>query len=524
MSPTDIGYCIEILNEKPKWFFQKENIAGKLQCFDTIQRVGTTSAIYSLIGFLKSDNILVQTKAAETVLYLFEKLKSLNDYANTLKHLMVKKSDLDRYKANFDESTYVQLLGIASLNGNGYLREKAVKELARIKNADGLKFILLRLGDWVAAVREVATTAVSSFLEDAYTDDLLKQLPTIDQLLKIERMDLSQIHQRIIQFIVNQEFSEDFYHKIRRLDDRIRVRFYKNFLAHKHPTREQVYRIIADRNFLVRAELLKYLTRFDQAIQKELLGRFLQDQSSVVRLKALYASKNFSPVFEDQITVLLSDEAASVRELSRHLLKNNGIDFAQYYRQSIADKRFLSGSLLGLSETGNEEDLSTFEQYIHSGKNKLVVASLTAINKFSPDSAKNYALALLAHGSTKVRNKAVETLAKSNESQILERIRDIYTQGGHEIKRTVLTLFNRIGGWNIIGDLLLALTDENISIQNLAWQLLEKWKLKATRLFTTKSKAELERANQLYNHLDLSKLKMNSDRMNLLQDLKFYLR
>lgn len=49
MEYTDINSCIQILHEKPKWFFQKENIADKLKCFDTIQKVGTFSTTSSSI-------------------------------------------------------------------------------------------------------------------------------------------------------------------------------------------------------------------------------------------------------------------------------------------------------------------------------------------------------------------------------------------------------------------------------------------------------------------------------------------
>lgn len=347
--------------------FSKGNITDKLQCFDTIQKVGTPNTIYSLIDFLRSDNTLIQAKAAETILFLFGKLNSLNDYTDTLKHLHIEKSDLDFYRVDFDEKIYVQLLGIASLNSSGYVREKAVKELARVKNADGLKFILLRLSDWVAAVRNVATEGIYSFLENTYLDDLLEQLPTIDWLLKVERVNLSEVHKRIIQFIINQEFSEDFFNKVKRLEDKTKFRFYKNLLNNKRPTKEQINKIAQDKNFLVRLELIKHLSAFDTAIQRELIEDFLQDQSARVRLNALYASKTYSPVFDDQIFLLLSDEAASVRELSRHLLKNKEIDFPKLYRQKIANEQLLSGSLLGLSEIGESKDMQIFEQHIHSG-------------------------------------------------------------------------------------------------------------------------------------------------------------
>jgi HEAT repeat protein len=451
-------------------------------------------------------------------------LKSLNEYADILKHLSIEKSDLDFYKVDFDEKTYVQLLGIASLNSSGYVREKAVKELVRLKNADGLKFILLRLGDWVAAVRKAATDGTLSFLEKSYIDDLLKQLPTIDWLLKVERVDLSEVHDRIIHFILSQDFSEEFYNKIKRLDDKTRFRFYKAFLSNRHPSKEQILKISADKNFLVRLQLIKHFSAFDTDTQKELIARFLDDQSARVRLDGLYVSKNFNPFFDNQISELLSDETASVRQLSRHLLKDKGVDFAVLYRQRIAHKQFLSGSLLGLSETGSSEDMPIFEQYIRAEKSKVIVSCLTAINKFNGDKAKQYSLELLVHSIKKVCDKAVEILAKSSDAATLQKVRDIYAKGNFNIKKTILKLYNKIGGSNIVGDLLLALADENANIQNLGWQLLDKWKAKATRLFTTPPATEIERANKIYSSLDTNSLKLTHSRTTLLQDLKFFLR
>lgn len=519
----DIDKCIQILHEKPKWFFQKENIADKLQCFDKIQKAGTPNTIYSLINFLRNDNALLQAKAAETILYLFGKLKSLNDYSESLKYLDIEKSDLDFYKVDFDESTYVQLLGIASLNGSGYVREKAVEELARLKNTEGLKFILLRLGDWVSVVRSKAIAAILSFLEITYIDDLLKQLPTVEWLLKVKRIDLGDIHNQIIQFILAQEFSEEFYLKIKQLDDRTRFHFYKYFLNNKPPNAEQLNRLVEERNPLVRLELIKHLSSFDTVIQKQVIGRFLQDRSARIRLEALYLSKRFSPDFDSQIFLLLSDRSTSIRELCRRLLEDKGIDFAAIYRQRISQKMFLSGSLLGLSETGTSADLPIFENYISGEKSKLVIACLIAINHFNDEKAKHYSLVLLVHPIKKVRDSAVEILAKGIDNETLKKVRLIYEKSDIDIKKTILKLYNIIGGWNIVGDLLLALYDKNISIQNLGWQLLERWRLNSTRLFITPSKIELERANMIYNSLNVDNLQMTQRRANFFRDLKFYL-
>jgi HEAT repeat protein len=520
---AEINRCIEILHEKPRLFFQREDIGNKLQCLDTIQKIGTPGNIYSLIEFLKGNNVLIQSKAAETILSLFGKLGSLNEYTVALKHLPIKTSDLDYYRIDFDERTYAHLLGIASLNRNGYVREKAVQELARLKNTIGLKFILFRLGDWVVAVRKAATEAVLSFLDDAFICDLLKQLPTIEWLLKVERVSLIEVHNRIIEFILSQEFSNEFYNKINRLNDKARFLYYKIFLGNKIPTNEQVNKISHDKNFLVRLELVKRLPAFDTDVQKELITSFLKDPSARIRLEALYAGKRFYTESGEQVIALLCDEAASVRELCRRLLKYKGLDFAAFYRQRIAARLFLSGSLPGLSETGNSEDLPIFEHYINSRKSNLIVACLTAINKFNEEKSKQYALVLLVNEIKRVRDKAVEILSRGIDLPTLEKVRYIYANGEYKVKIAILKLYSKVGGWNIIGDLLIALTDENINIQELSWQLLDKWKLKATRLFTTPSKAEVERANRIYSMMVSGNFKMTQVRSNLLEDLRFFL-
>jgi type I restriction-modification system DNA methylase subunit len=146
------------------------------------------------------------------------------------------------------------------------------------------------------------------------------------------------------------------------------------------------------------------------------------------------------------------------------------------------------------------------------------------MDKFNPDKAELHSLELLTHFIKRVRNKATEVLVKGCDSDTLQKIRQIYLAGDYEIKQTVLKLYNKIGGWSVIGDFLIALTDENSNIQNIGWQLLDKWKANATRLFTTPPKSEIERANSIYQSIDTTKTALTHSRTNLLQDLQFYLR
>lgn len=524
MSYTDINYCLQILNGEPRWFFDKEKVAEKIQSLDAIQQIGTPHTIYYIVRFLKSNNSAIRQKCAETILHLFGKLDSWNSYMDCLKHLSINNTDLDLYKLYFDEKTYLQLLGIASLNSDGYVREKAVKELRALRDLNGFKFILLRLADWVLPVRIAAMEALESYLNIALIEDLLKQLPIIDWLLQVNRVDLTATHHRIIKFIINQEFSADFYNKIKHLNDKTRLRFYIHLLKHTTPGKDHISLMVKDKNFLIRLEVLKIASQFDLEFRKELITAFLQDQSARIRVNALYGTKPYYPYFEDNIHVLLSDRSASVRELCRQLLKSGNLDFAAIYRERIKKGIFLGGSLAGLSETGTSEDLSVFEQYINSGSSEIVICCLTAINRYDPDSARHRALDLFIHPIKRIRNKAIEILSKSCDHTTLQKIRVVYSGSNYEIKETILKLYHAIGGWNVIGDLLIALTDENRKIRDLGWQLLVKWKDSAVKLFATPISAEIERANSIYKNLDEGKTELTNSRAKLLADMEFYLR
>lgn len=524
MDYQEFNKCVEILRDRPKWFFQRDNLAQKIECLDQFKVAGTPSNISFLVEFLKNDNETVRTKAAEAIIHLYQQLKSQNELYESLKYVGIEKADINFYKPTFSPDIYLHLLSIASMNKSGYVREKAIKELAASQNPNAIKFILLRLGDWVIAVREAAQKAIRAFFSDSFIDEFLKQLPLIDWLLQVQRTDLANIHTEIIEFVFSHELTTDFYKTLRCFDDKTRLIYFRNFLKAKAASTEVVDIIANDRNYLVRAELIKHIQHLETARQRSLISKFLNDRSARVRVNALYQTKNFPSEYDSIIFEMTSDESASVRELTRYLLKNKSFNFADIYRQRLPQNQKLVGSILGLSEVGTKGDLTTFEQHIQSPTSKIKLACLIAIHRIDSSISKKYSLKFLTHPIRRVRNKSVEILSFTCDSEVLEKARAIYKQGDYEQKKTILKLFNQVGGWNIVGDLIIALTDSNENIQNLAWMFLQKWREKATSLFTTPPQTEIKRANEIYRQLDKTKTKLTYYREKLWSELPFYLR
>lgn len=145
---------IEVLRQPNQtWFFSKDNTEEKINALTKIATDGYPNLIYSLTEFIKDDNKEIRETTCRTIIYLFRKIDSKKGYYNTLKHCSISKSDIDFYEANFPKEQYVELLAISSLNGSGYVREKAVEKLSKVDSSRAIQFLIYRLADWVLPVR-----------------------------------------------------------------------------------------------------------------------------------------------------------------------------------------------------------------------------------------------------------------------------------------------------------------------------------------------------------------------------------
>jgi len=139
----EIWQYIEILRRPNKtWFFSKDNTEEKINALTKIANDGYPSLIYSLIEFLKDNNKEIRETTSKTITHLFKKIDSKKGYYDTLKHCGISKSDIDFYEANFPKEQYVELLAISSLNGSGYVREKAVKNLSQVDSPRAIQITL----------------------------------------------------------------------------------------------------------------------------------------------------------------------------------------------------------------------------------------------------------------------------------------------------------------------------------------------------------------------------------------------
>lgn len=170
---------------------QRESITPKL---DEIARTREPGVIPALSLFLRSPDQDVRTTAANGIGHLFSSVEPL-DYLqldqsmrNWTEYESLPNSPWRRLTPEelleLSRLPYGNLaLGLAAMHWSGYVREAAVERLAEVTDGSELPFLLLRVNDWVTAVRTRAAQALLSKTVPGYGEHFFRNLALIEWLL-----------------------------------------------------------------------------------------------------------------------------------------------------------------------------------------------------------------------------------------------------------------------------------------------------------------------------------------------------
>lgn len=336
-------------------------------------------------------------------------------------------------------------------------------ELGWLHSRENLKFILLRLGDWVAQVRVAAITTIRTYLAPEYVNWLLDAISLIDQQLDVQRVDLAAIHDEIFQFILKHASIED----INAVNDAKRLRYYRYFVKRRNIDESMAIRIFADSNFLIRLLVLNQSSKLTLEFQQRIVRLGLKDRATLVKMKALNAARQFLPDVLGEVRTLLLDKAYPVRDLSRTFLKSTGMDFTHFYRTNIETGISVSGGVMGLCDVGNSDNLDIFQKHVYSMQGRVSAGCLVALEKFDRQLAVQYSFEMLGHKSGVVRRNAIRILAIQVTPETLEGLRERFRLGDFRIKVACMTVFKKIGGWSVLPDIIATILDENTEVGKL---------------------------------------------------------
>lgn len=513
----EIWQYIEILRlPKKTGFFVKDNTEEKINALNKIADDGYPIPIYNLTEFLKDENKEIRETACRTIIQLFKKIDSKKGYYYFLKHASISESDIDFYEANFLKEQYVELLAICSLNGSGYIREKAVKKLSQVDNPQAIQFLIYRLADWVLQVRKSAQNGLNSYKTINYVNSLIENLPVFEWLQKVERTNLSGIYQDIIEFIIstNRLYVID---NFKKYPDTPRILLARHISSSFTDNSQELKLFLTDKHFLIRNLAIHHFDKLGKAEIKQLLN----DKSTLVRLKTLYCLKDQND-FETTIKTFLADNSAAIRHFARFTLKQFNIDFAKFYNDNLQNNFQVIGSLSGLAEIEGKQYSETVNLYLNNKKIRIKKTAFLALSKLDEESAYEFAIVNIDSPYLGIRNVIIEFVSRIPRKDALLKAKNIYESGNYDLKKSMLKLFNMVGGWTAIPDLMIGTIDKNEMIRQLAFDYLQVWKAKAVRLFTSPKQEELERAKLIFSYVNEEHEHKQYFKTNPVSDLDFY--
>lgn len=513
----EIWQYIEVLRRTNKTgFFSKDNTEEKINALTKIANDGYPSLIYSLTEFIKDDNREIRETTCKTITHLFKKIDSKKGYYGTLKHCGISKSDLDFYEANFPKEQYVELLAISSLNRSGYVREKAVKKLSQVDSPRAIQFLIYRLADWVLPVRQAALNGIENYKTTDYIDSLIENLPIFEWLQKVDRTDLSGIYQDIVEFIAttNRTYVID---NFKKYPDKLRILLARHISSSLIENSQELKLFLTDKHFLIRNLAINHFGKLGQAEIEQLLN----DKSANVRLQTLYCLKDQNG-FETTVKKFLADNSATIRYFARFTLKKSSIDFAKFYNDNLQTNCQVIGSLSGLAETEGKQHSETVKLYFGDKKVRVKKTAFLALCKLDAEGAYDFALANLDSPYLGLRNVIIDFLSHIPRQDVLTKARSIYEASNFDLKKSMLKLFNKVGSWTAIPDLMIGTIDENENIRQLSYGYLQIWRTRAVRLFSTPKQGEIERAKQIFNFVNETQEDKQYFKTNPVDGLDFY--
>ncbi len=515
----ELWHYIQILGQKKQgWLIKKDNVEERLLALTKILEFGYPSSIQNLIPFLKDNNIEIQQATCKVITQLFKKIETKKGYYDTLKHCDISKSDIDFYSQTFANEDCLTLYSIATLNSNGYVREKAINKLADSNSERAIPFIVYRLADWVQAIRQTALKSIENFKKKEFINALVDNLTIFEWLQKVERTDLSSVHTAIMNFVVieNRNYVLE---NFKTFTDRTRIIIAKHIANSTEVNHQELKILLSDKHFLVRNFALSH---FNKLTQSE-IDNLLIDKSARIRLQTLYGLKN-KENFSDIVLSFLSDNSAAIRDFARYSLKESIHDFATIYNDNLLSRINIIGSLTGLAEIKGKKFVETVVPFLNDPKIKIRKTAFLTLKQLDDTKAYDFALKNLDSEYIGIRNIIIEYLSSTTTIEVLQKARDIYLNGQYELKKSMLKLFSKVGKLTTIADIMIGTIDENEDIRQLSLGYLQQWQNKAASYYTQPKQGELERANQVFRFTFEVHEEKKFFNQNPLTGIDFYLR
>lgn len=525
---TDIEKELSILNKKTS-FFQKETIEDKLEALDKIAKLGSPYDAKYILDFCFSKKYQVSHKAISVVSILLSK-KDVRHTWHNLYHTfrygfgadIFHKNRLDLKRIHhLKPLEAAHLFGIASLNHNGFIREKAIDYLKQIPCEDVLPYLLLRLNDWVPQVSMKAQEVILTLIPNISLKGFIKHHRLIDGLTKTERVNLSDIHARIIAQLNQPNRRQELFAAMDSATPKERLFCWHTLERLLLEDNDLIDKALHDPIPEVRLWLIQQLS--DNANNRYKLNCLLTDKSPRVRYAALkiFAKDDFQTnkhLFESAIF----DQSKSIREYARFILTSqSGYDCRQKYLEQYnrLNSSATKGVLCGLLETMIIDDITIAKAMIEHTSHKVRLSAYSALFRLKAEACDLLYYNGLQDSNAKVRNACVLYLHSFSQG-LKPNLEDLLKNGHIKSQKAALKVLCSLGGLVALKYILQTLSTHSDDLQQFAWASLSTWYSKySTNLWFACSEENYKASQELFQQLNTKCCHTPSNMQRIWDDL-----
>ena len=399
----------------------------------------------------------------------------------------------------FPPEIAVHLFGVTTLNANGYLREAGLEGLMGLDHPDMLRYVLLRLNDWVPPVNEKAHLLLQKKLPMFSAELLVRNYQWIEALDRRKRSGCSRAKQMILDRLTDPHSSDS-------SDDSVNPKFPKYKRHVEELLRLSIISKSVGQSLFCWSVLESEEVRNPELIKKALESPFLEVRvRAVARLRkspfweesVLGLLKDDSPriryttlkFFESadiqthrsQLMELLLDESALVRQISR-LLLGPELDYPTFYEtrwiEALESKEgSRNGILSGLLETAQSDFSEEIVEFLTHKRVKVRILVLNTLDRFAHPNTAQFAVQALRDPSNKVKANASRVLSKTPRGYDQKAVIAELESNDLPTQRAALRVLGARGGLESLRDLL-KVTLEHKELRTESWYYLQKWYLR----------------------------------------------
>ncbi|MDP3508363.1 MAG: hypothetical protein Q8T09_10265 [Candidatus Melainabacteria bacterium] len=337
---------------------------------------------------------------------------------------------IEQIKLLDDLTIPTNVLGLFSFNPNGFIREKALRQLANRFDGRELPFILLRANDWVESIHDQAIAALRERLEGDYSRHFTDNLYLIKHLSTLERYNHEGIQELIANVLCSPQYEPELLNYLNSERASERLFAFTLLLKIESPTsvKTAINAGLASKDALIRHRALDFaLTSSNVNLIERPMASLLTDSAATVRLEALHwlAEKQDC---RDILEAAFFDSSFAVRLFARYRLKE--VDAKDIYTRNLQTKNYsLLFTLRGLIEIKAELPIDLIEPLTSSSRGKvraLAYELLLAQDKIADKEAIVFrALLDQSNHCTKSAHKYLEANA---DSVAIESIWELFNQ------------------------------------------------------------------------------------------------